>query len=345
MKLKFTILFTLLFVSAGLYAQTKHIETVEKKGDEIVIPYWKGQLENGLTLLIHEDHSDPLVHVDVTYHVGSAREELYKSGFAHFFEHMMFQGSENVADEEHIKIISESGGTMNGATGKDKTFYYQTVPSNQLETVLWLESDRMGWLLPAVTQKKFEVQRATVKNEKEERYDNSPYGMMYELRARALYPYGHPYSWLPIGIPEDLDRVNVNDLKNFFLKWYGPNNATITIGGDVNVVEVVKLVEKYFGEIPPGPGVEKTTIDLPILDQNRYVSYEDPNIRFPRLSITYVSGPSFHPDEPALDCLAEILGQGKGSYLYKKFVKTQRAIAASAQNLTSELAGEFTIYV
>ena len=163
----------LLFLSTVAFAQTKLIEKVTKTGDELVIPYEKHVLSNGLTLLIHEDHSDPLVHVDVTYHVGSAREELQKSGFAHFFEHMMFQGSENVADEEHFKIVTEAGGTLNGTTNRDRTNYFETVPSNQLEIMLWLEADRMGFFLDAVTQPKFEVQRETVKNEKGQSYDLS----------------------------------------------------------------------------------------------------------------------------------------------------------------------------
>ncbi|HFC00182.1 MAG TPA: insulinase family protein, partial [Phaeodactylibacter sp.] len=343
--MKNLLIFSVLLLSSSIFAQTRLIEKVEKKGDEIVIPYEKYQLPNGLTLIIHEDHSDPLVHVDVTYHVGSAREELKKSGFAHFFEHMMFQGSENVADEQHFKIITEAGGTLNGSTNRDRTNYFETVPSNQLEKMLWLEADRMGFFLDAVTQKKFEVQRATVKNEKGQNVDNRPYGKYRELNAETLYPYGHPYSWLTIGKLEDLDRVNVDDLKKFFLRWYGPNNATLTVGGDVNPQEVVKMVEKYFGVIPRGPSVGKMKLAPPVLKENRYVSYVDKNIRFPAIILTYPTVPRFHPDEAPLDCLAEILGTGKSSYFYKKFEKTQKALQASSFNPASELAGEFSMFV
>lgn len=327
------------------FAQTKLIEKVSKTGDEIIIPYEKYKLDNGLTLIVHEDHSDPLVHVDVTYHVGSAREELQKSGFAHFFEHMMFKGSEHVTDNEHSKIISDAGGTENGSTSHDRTNYYETVPSNQLEVVLWLEADRMGFLLDAVTQKKFEVQRATVKNEKQQNYDNRAYGQWNEKTAGALYPYGHPYSWLPIGKLEDLDRVDVTDLKKFFLRWYGPNNATLTVGGDVNTSEVVRLVEKYFGNIPKGPEVENMTAEAPVLDTDRYISYVDKNIRFPALFMTFPTVPRFHKDEAPLDFLSQILGSGKSSYLYKKFVLTQKAIQAYASHPANELSGEFTLFI
>ncbi|UHG89641.1 M16 family metallopeptidase [Spirosoma oryzicola] len=326
------------------YPQTKLVEKVTRQGKEILIPYEKYVLPNGLTLVVHEDHSDPIVHVDVTYHVGSAREEIGKSGFAHFFEHMMFQGSDHVADDEHFKIVTESGGTLNGSTNRDRTNYYETLPSNQLERALWLEADRMGFLLDAVTQKKFEIQRATVKNERGQNYDNRPYGLASEYTAKNLFPYGHPYSWLTIGYIEDLNRVNVNDLKNFFLRWYGPNNAVLTIGGDVNTKQVVALAEKYFGSIPRGPEVTKTQVPAAILDKDRYVSYED-NIRFPMLQVVLPTVPNYHPDEAPLDALAEILGGGKNSLFYKNFVKSQLAVQANASHPATELAGQFTMTV
>jgi len=333
----------LMLFSQAVLAQAKLVEKVTKKGNELVIPYEKYVLPNGLTLIIHEDHSDPVVHVDVTYHVGSGREEIGKSGFAHFFEHMLFQGSDNVADEQHFKIVQESGGTLNGSTDRDRTNYYQTVPSNQLEKMLWLEADRMGFFLDAVTQKKFEVQRSTVKNERGQRLDNVPYGLRFEKIHQNLYPYGHPYSWQTIGYVEDLNRVDVNDLKNFFLRWYGPNNAAITIGGDVKPAEVVKLVEKYFGSIPAGPKVEPVKVPSVKLDSNRYVSYVDNYARAAMLNFTYPTVPSTHSDEPALTALAQILGQGRNSILFQQFTKKQLALQAQAFNYLSELSGELHV--
>ncbi|HMC84903.1 MAG TPA: insulinase family protein, partial [Chitinophagaceae bacterium] len=193
MKLKsFLLAAVLCNLSAAVCAQAKLVETISKNGEGLVIPYQKYVLPNGLTLIVHEDHSDPIVHVDVTYHVGSAREEIGKSGFAHFFEHMMFQGSDHVADEEHFKMVTAAGGTLNGSTNRDRTNYFETVPNNQLEKMLWLEADRMGFLLDAVTQQKFEVQRATVKNERGQNYDIRPYGLLSEAIAKNLYDYGHP---------------------------------------------------------------------------------------------------------------------------------------------------------
>src|SRR5687767_4825347 len=294
--MKFNLLLTavlILCIGNIATAQSKRVEKVTKKGNEVVIPYEKYVLSNGLTLIIHEDHSDPVAHVDVTYHVGSAREEIGKSGFAHFFEHMMFQGSDHVGDEQHFKIVTESGGTLNGSTNRDRTNYFQTVPNNQLEKMLWLEADRMGFLLDAVTQPKFEVQRSTVKNERGQNYDNRPYGLVFENISKNMYPYGHPYSWLTIGYVEDLDRVNVNDLKNFFLRWYGPNNSTLTVAGDVKPAEVVKLVEKYFGSIPRGPEVKNMKLPAPVLEKDRFVTLPDNYAKLPLLSITYPTVPNY----------------------------------------------------
>jgi len=316
--------------------------TQDIASNAVSIPYEKYILENGLTVILHEDHSDPLVHVDVTYHVGSAREEVGKSGFAHFFEHMMFQGSKHVADEQHFKVITESGGNLNGTTNTDRTNYFETVPANQLEKVLWLESDRMGYLLEAVDQTKFENQRETVKNERAQRVDNQPYGLRYELNGEALYPEGHPYSWMTIGYVEDLDRVNVNDLKAFFKRWYGPNNAVLTIGGDINVAKTKAWVEKYFGEIPAGPEVEEPKPQPAMLEETRYITLED-KVHLPLLQITFPTVYGRHEDEAPLDVLADILGGGKTSLFYKNLVKEGMAVQAVVSHPCRELACEFQL--
>lgn len=321
------------------------VETVSRDDGEIVIPYKKYVLPNGLTVLLHEDDSDPLVHVNITYHVGSAREEPRRSGFAHFFEHMMFQGSAHVGDDEHFRIITEAGGSMNGSTSTDRTNYFQTVPSNQLETALWLEADRMGFLLEAVTQEKFEIQRATVKNERGQNVENRPYGRVYEKLISALYPSGHPYSWPVIGYPEDLDAATLDDLKHFFLRWYGPNNATLIVAGNLDEQRTLQMIDKYFGSIPEGPAVERAQPESITLDRDRHVSYVDPNIRFPLLEVAYPTVPYAHPDRVPLAALASILGGGRDSLFYQRFVATGRTVDASASNSAQELGGFFTLEI
>ncbi|WP_297483468.1 pitrilysin family protein [uncultured Photobacterium sp.] len=321
----------------------KFIEQVKAVPGKAVIPYSKYQLANGLTVILSPDDSDPLVNVDVTYHVGSAREQQGKSGFAHFFEHMMFQGSKHVGDQQHFRLITEAGGTLNGSTNRDRTNYYETVPANQLQKMLWLESDRMGFLLDAVSQRKFEIQRSTVKNERAQNFENRPYGMIYEKMAEALYPRNHPYSWQTIGYVEDLDRVDVNDLKAFFLRWYGPNNATLTIGGDINKAQTLAWVSQYFGSIPSGPEVENAPKQPAKLTHDRFITLED-NIQQPMLMIGWPTAYLGAKDQSSLDMLGQIIGSGTNSLLYQKLVKTGDAVDAGAFQDCAELACTMYVY-
>ena len=341
----FSVITAVSVLSSSLAATPTVIQSVDPSQSAWVIPYTKYRLNNGLTVVIHEDHSDPMVHVEVMYHVGSAREEVGKSGFAHLFEHMMFQGSKHVPYNAHFRIITEAGGKMNGSAARDRTNYYETVPKNQLETVMWLESDRMGYFLDGISQEKFEIQRATVKNEKAQRYDNRPYGLGGEYLHKLHYPYGHPYSWETIGNVPDLDRVTAEDLKLFFKQWYSPNNAVLVIAGDVDSAQTIAMVDRYFAAIPAGPPVPPAGAWVPTLSQNRYVSYEDPLVELPQITMVFPTPQRHHPDEPALDCLAMILGTGPNSLLYQALVKTQLAVDVEAYNYTSELAGEFVITV
>ena len=320
------------------------VEEFEGDVSGISIPYAKYRLDNGLTVILHEDHSDPLVHVDVTYHVGSNREELGRSGFAHFFEHMMFEGSANLADGELDEIITNAGGSLNGSTNSDRTNYFETVPANYLETALWIEADRMGLLLPAVDQEKFQVQRETVKNERGQRVDNVPYGRAFETLSKALYSADHPYSWPVIGWLEDLDRADLTDLKRFFLRWYGPNNAALTIGGDFDPSEALQMVNRYFDPIPAGPEVANLPKQPASLDADRYVTLED-NIHLPAIALMIPTVYGAHQDEAPLDAAAEIMGGGQASLLYQRLVQTGRAVQAFVSHSCRELACEMYFIV
>jgi len=336
----------LIFLGLGaIVAQPTLIEKVEAKTDKVVIPYERWKLPNGLTILLHEDHSDPVINIMVTYKVGSNRESLGKSGFAHFFEHMMFQGSKNVGDEQHFKMVSTAGGEMNGFTERDRTVYFETLPSNYLEMGLWLEADRMGFLLDSLTTKKFENQRDAVKNEKSQNVENQPYAMAYvEEINKALYPPGHPYSWPVIGYVDDLNRANIEDVKNFFLRWYGPNNAILSISGDFKSTEALDIINKYFGDLKPCPEVKKLRVAPVTIATDKYTAYKD-NTYFPLNLRVFPTVPLYHRDEPALDLLGAMMGSGNNSIFYKNFVKSKLAVQASASHNSDELSGEFSIDV
>ena len=344
MKKIITSVFSCICLSVAI-AQPTLVEKVESKDGKVAIPYEKWKLSNGLTVLLHEDHSDPVVDVMVVYKVGSAREAMGKSGFAHFFEHMMFEGSKHLADKEHFKIVSTAGGTMNGFTERDKTTYFETMPSNYLETGLYLESDRMGFLLDSLTTKKFEIQRATVKNEKSQNVENVPYAIGFEEEInKILYPNGHPYSWPTIGYVDDLNRASVDDVRNFFLRWYGPNNAILSISGDFNTPDALKLVDKYFGTLKPCPEVKKMPKTPVVIATDKYSAYKD-RIYLPLNLRVYPTVAQYHRDEAALDLLGIMMGGGNNSIFYKNFVKSKLAIQANVQHSSSELAGEFQIQI
>ena len=313
--------------------------------DELEIACEKHVLDNGLEVILHEDRSDPVVAVYVQYHVGSAREEAGRSGFAHLFEHMLFQGSQHVGDDMHFKLVQEAGGTLNGSTTRDRTNYFEVLPSNQLELALWLEADRMGWFTPSVTQAKLDNQREVVKNERRQNYENRPYGMARAYIAAALYPPEHPYHWLTIGSQEDLNAASLADVLAFFGRWYGPNNATLAIGGDIDKTATLELVRRYFGSIPRGPEVSKPEPAPIRLASPLRIAAED-SVKLPQLSLTWPSVPMGHADEAALDMLGRILAMNDTSVLDRALrIDAPLCADVQASNNSDELAGEFLISV
>ena len=308
------------------------------------ISYSEFTLPNGLQVILHEDHSTPIAAVNVWYHVGSKNETPGKTGYAHLFEHMMFQGSKNY-DDDFFKAVQEIGATLNGSTNSDRTNYYETVPSNYLERALFLEADRMGGLLEALSEDKLVNQRDVVKNEKRQNYDNQPYGLARARIAEILYPKDHPYHWLTIGDLNDLTAASREDIAAFFRHYYTPNNASLVIAGDIDPAEARRLATKYFGKIPRGPAVPKMNVRQPVLDREIRASMED-RVSLPRRYFVWPGVPEFSADEPALDFLAAILGGGRTSRLYKELVyDRQVAQDVNAGNQASELAGLFQVTV
>jgi zinc protease len=306
------------------------------------IKFTEFKLDNGLRVILHEDHSTPIVAVNIWYHVGSKNEVPGRTGFAHLFEHMMFQGSKHY-DKDYFGPLQEAGGTLNGSTNTDRTNYCIDLPANALELALFLESDRMGFLLDDKAPDKINGQRDVVKNEKRQNYDNRPYGLVPAKIAETMYPKSHPYNWLTIGSLDDLTAASREDVSDFFRRFYTPNNASLVIAGDLNPTEARKLVEKYFGPLKPGPEVKTVDARQPSLDKEMRLTMDD-RVSLPRLYMTWHSMPQFTKDEAALDTVATILTNGKGSRLYKALVyEKQIAQDISAFNFTRELAGQFQI--
>lgn len=338
-RIRFSSLLILLFIiSTNLYAQKKGMDMQLN----IDIPYTKFVLDNGLTLIVHEDHKAPIVAVNVWYHVGSKNEKPGKTGFAHLFEHLMFNGSENFNDD-YFQAMERIGATdLNGTTNEDRTNYFQNVPTSALDIALWMESDRMGHLLGAINQAKLDEQRGVVQNEKRQG-ENQPYGKVWELIAKGTYPAGHPYSWTVIGSMEDLNAASLEDVHEWFKTYYGPNNAVLVIAGDVNTQEVYEKVKKYFGDIPPGPPIAKHQTWIAKMTGTKRQIMED---RVPQARIYKVWNiPQWGTEDLTyLDLVSDVLGSGKTSRLYKRLVYDEQ-ICTSVQVYASpgEIGSQFMI--
>jgi predicted Zn-dependent peptidase len=298
-----------------------------RSDDEVVrIAAEKTRLANGLEVILHEDHTTPLVAVNLWYHVGSGNEVAGRMGFAHLFEHLMFEGSSHVAKNEFFARIEEAGGDLNGSTWIDATNYYEVLPANFLELALWLESDRMGYLLPGLDQSKLDNQRDVVKNERRQRYENAPYGMVRKKLQEALWPASHPYHHWTIGDHADLTAATLDDVKRFFLRYYPPSNATLVVAGDFDRANTLKLVEKYFGSLPTAPAPPR--LQVPPLGplapgEAQHLTHPD-RVQLPRVYLAWRSPAFFAAGDAALDLLASVLSGGKGSRLYKSLVYDQR---------------------
>jgi zinc protease len=310
------------------------------------IEFEKYELENGLDVILHQDKSDPIVSLAIQYGVGSNREKTGRTGFAHLFEHMLFQESENVPQDQFFKKIQDAGGTLNGGTWKDGTIYYEVVPKNALEMIMWLESDRMGYLINTVTEGAFYNQQEVVQNEKRQRVDNNPYGHTGWVIDKNLYPEGHPYNWQVIGELVDLQSATVEDVREFYDKYYGPNNATLVFAGDFEVEEIKPLIEKYFGEIKKRQDVPKLKPQRVTLTETKRLYHEDNFATAPQLNMVWPTVEQYTDDAYALDVLGQLLANGKKAPLYKVLVKDKELTSrTTAFNNSQEIAGAFRIII
>src|SRR5690554_3196473 len=318
----------------------------EKDDTSLTIDFEKYELENGLQVVLHQDKRDPVVALTIQYGVGSNREKVGRTGFAHLFEHMLFQESENVGQDQFFKIIQDAGGNLNGGTWKDGTIYYEIVPKNAMETVMWLESDRMGFLINTVTQYAFSNQQEVVQNEKRQRVDNNPYGHTRYVIDKSLYPEGHPYNWQVIGELEDLQNATVEDVKEFYDRFYGPNNATLVLAGDFDTEEAKKMIEKYFGEIKRRQEVIPLKPQRVTLSETKRLFHEDNFATAPQLNMVWPTLEQYTDDAYALDVLGQIFSEGKKAPLYKVLVKEKDLTSkTTAYNSSNALAGDFRISI
>jgi zinc protease len=309
------------------------------------IAYTKHTLDNGLDVIVHEDHDLPIVAVNLWYHVGSKNERPGLTGFAHLFEHLMFEGSEH-HDSGYFPPLQDAGASLNGSTNADRTNYWEVVPTNALELALWLESDRMGYLLPALTPAKLAKQRDVVLNERRQNYENRPYGLAGMAIHDAMYPAEHPYHWLTIGAAEDIRAASFDDVRAFFARYYHPANASLALAGAIDTKRALELAEQYFGEIPAGPAVDPVVpAALPLRTAETRLLLED-RVKLPRLYLSWQSPALFGEGDAALDVLAEVLATGKTSRLYRSLVHDRHlAVDVLAAQQSREIDGVFQVVV
>ena len=335
----------LLLAQAPGTAQAPHLRQGSGGQTEpLQVPYRLFTLPNGLTVILHQDRSVPIVAVNTWYHVGSANERPGRTGFAHLFEHLMFEGSKHVKEGEFDTLLEAAGGNNNGSTENDRTNYIIDVPSNALELALFLESDRMGYLLDTMSPERVDGQRDVVKNERRQSYENRPYGFAFLELSKMLFPEQHPYSWPTIGYMEDLTAASHEDVVAFFKKYYAPNNASLVVAGDIDLDATQKLVEKWFGEIPKGAAVEP--LAPPVAPQPTEVKRKTitDQVQLPRLHLAWLTPSAYAPGDAALDVAASVLSGGKNSRLFKRLVyDTQMAQSVAAFQDSQRLSGTFLI--
>lgn len=307
----------------------------------VTVPCTTATLDNGLRVVIHEDRRVPLVAVNVWYHVGSKNERRGRTGLAHLFEHLMFEGSAH-QPEGYFGPLQAAGAALNGSTSTDRTNYWEVVPTGALELALWMEADRMGWLLPALSAERLENQRGVVLNERRQSYENRPYGLAQFALMRALFPHEHPYSWPTIGETADLHAATLDDVRDFFARHYHPGNASIAIAGDVEPKDALRLVKRLFGDIPPGPAVVGPVVEPATPTPVRHVM-ED-RVELPRLYLAWPSPALFEPGDAELDLAGDLLGNGRTSRLYQRLIHERRmAVELAAGQSSRELAGTFQV--